>query len=116
MLKFVRGVPYMDTMRPAEAGQVRRLNRASADAPRERHKTVTGPYRHRGDPENFHFEVWVEQGKQFSGGCVMVEIHARNLRDLVRHRLPVAQSITYADTLEAVRAALGLPPAFFHAD
>jgi hypothetical protein len=46
----------------------------------------------------------------------MVEIHARNLRDLVRHRLPVAQSITYADTLEAVRAALGLPPAFFHAD
>lgn len=73
-------------------------------------------YRHRGDSENFHFEVWVEQGTQFSGGCVMVKIHARNLRDPVRHRLPVAQSITYADTLEAARAALGLPPAATHAD
>jgi hypothetical protein len=40
MLKFVRGVPYMDTMRPAEAGQVRRLDRASADAPRERREAA----------------------------------------------------------------------------
>jgi hypothetical protein len=65
-------------------------------------------FRHRGAPEDFDFEIWFDKDTTVNGGQVEVQVHARNLREPVRHKVAVIRIIEKGDTLAEARIALGL--------
>ena len=65
-------------------------------------------FRHRGDPKEFQFEVFFEEGTVQKGGELKIEVHARNLRNPVRCKVAVVRKVTDRDIMSDARVALGL--------
>lgn len=65
-------------------------------------------FRHRGEQEEFLFEVFFKEGAVQRGGELNVEVHGRNLRDPVRCKVAVVRKVTDRDIMSDARLALGL--------